>query len=604
MNDTKNLFLAIGLSILVLVGWQYFFAAPKLEKQRAEIAQQQSLPQRPGAESEAVAPAPQGAGPSTAPTSAPTAARTREDALAASPRVAIDTPSVEGSIALKGARIDDLRLKKYRETIDPKSPIITLLSPSGSPEPYYVELGYVPAAGAKTALPGADTLWTAQGDRLTPSTPLELTWDNGGGLVFHRKIAIDDDYMFTVNDTVENKGAAPVTLYPFSLVSRHGTPPTSGYSALHEGLIADVGNSGVQEYTYAKIEKETNGQKSWNGVGGWVGFTDKYWAAAVAPDQKTPFDGRLSGSGATPAQKSYQADVLGPARTIDPGQSGVETTHVFAGAKVTQLLDRYEQNPGIAHFDLLIDWGWFYFITRPMFRLIDFLYHVLGNFGLAILAVTVIVKLAFFPLANKSYLSMARMKALQPQMKELQERYKDDKVKQQQETMELYKREKVNPVAGCLPMAIQIPVFFSLYKVLFVTIEMRQAPFYGWIRDLSQPDPTNVFNLFGLIPFDPTQIPVFGHFLWLGIWPLIMGVSMWVQMKMNPEATDPVQRQMFAWMPVIFTFMMGSFPAGLVIYWTWNNTLSVLQQWFIMKRAGVKFELWDNLLKTFRRKPA
>lgn len=599
-NDTKNLFLAIALSVMVLVGWQYFVGAPKLTQQRAEVKEQQSLPPRPNGQ--AAAPAAPGGAPTAPGAAVPGATKSRAEALAASPRLPLETESLSGSIALKGARIDDLRLKKYHETVDLKSPTIELLSPSGSPQPFYAEIGFVPAAGEKPDLPGADTVWTADGAKLTATTPVTLTWDNGKGLVFKRRISVDNDYLFTVQDNVENKTDKPVTLYPFSLVSRHGKPETSGYSVLHEGLIGVVGDSGIQEYTYDAIVKETGGQKTFKGTGGWVGFTDKYWAATVAPEQSKPFDGRLSGGGAT--QKTYQADALGQAETIEPGKTGEAKTYVFAGAKVSQLLDRYQQTPGIAKFELLIDWGWFYFITKPMFKLIDWLYKLLGNFGLAILAVTVIVKLAFFPLANKSYMSMAKMKALQPQLKELQAKYPDDKVKQQQEQMELFKREKVNPVAGCLPMLIQIPVFFSLYKVLFVTIEMRQAPFYGWVKDLSQPDPTNVFNLFGLLPFDPTHVPVFGHFLWLGIWPLLMGVSMWVQMKMNPEATDPVQRQMFAWMPVIFTFMMGSFPAGLVIYWTWNNLLSVAQQGFIMKRAGVPFELWDNLAKTFKRKPA
>ncbi|MEI2735740.1 MAG: membrane protein insertase YidC [Rhodoblastus sp.] len=603
-NDTKNLFLAIALSVMVLVGWQYFVGAPKLTQQRADLKEQQALPPRPSSEAGApAAPQPGAAGAPTAPgAAAPGVARSRQEAIAASPRLSVETASLSGSIALKGARIDDLRLKKYHETVDPKSPTIELLSPSGAPHPFYAEIGFVPAAGEKVDLPGPDTLWIADGTKLTATTPVTLTFDNGKGLVFKRKLSVDDDYLFTVQDNVENKTDKPVTLYPFSLVSRHGKPETSGYSVLHEGLIGVVGDSGIQEWAYDKIEKETGGQKTFKGTGGWVGFTDKYWAATVAPDQSKPFDARLSGGGAT--QKTYQADALAQAQTIEPGKSGEAKTFVFAGAKVSELLDRYQASPGIAKFDLLIDWGWFYFITRPMFKLIDYLYKLIGNFGLAILAVTVIVKLAFLPLANKSYLSMAKMKALQPQLKELQAKYPDDKVKQQQEQMELFKREKVNPVAGCLPMLIQIPVFFSLYKVLFVTIEMRQAPFYGWVKDLSQPDPTNVFNLFGLIPFDPTHIPVFGSFLWLGVWPLLMGVSMWVQMKMNPEATDPVQRQMFAWMPVIFTFMMGSFPAGLVIYWTWNNLLSVAQQWWIMKRAGVPFDLWDNLSKTFRRKTA
>ena len=336
-------------------------------------------------------------------------------------------------------------------------------------------------------------------------------------------------------------------------------------------------------------------------TGGWLGFTDKYWASAVIPDQNQPFTGRFSETGAD--QKTYQTDVLDKkGRTIDPGTSTEVTTRVFAGAKEVTAIDNYQTGLGIKNFDLMIDWGWFYFITKPLFRLIDTIYKVVGNFGVAILIVTVIIKGAFFPLANRSYLSMAKMKAVQPQMAALKERYPDDKQKQQQELMELYKREKINPVAGCLPVVIQIPVFFALYKVIFITIEMRHAPFFGWIRDLSAPDPTNVFNLFGLLPYDPTHLPGFGHYLAIGVWPLLMGVSMFMQMKMNPEPPDPVQKQMFSWMPVIFTFMLGTFPAGLVIYWTWNNTLSVIQQSMIMRRAGVKIELWDNLRKLFSRK--
>lgn len=614
-KDTQNLLLAIGLSILVLVGWQYFIGAPQMERQREaqRLAQQQASAQqqdnaqrdsaqRPvdpatGAPRQLPAGAPNpngGAAPTT-----PQAFASRDEALKQSPRVPLDTKSLYGSIALKGARIDDVSLKNYRETVDPKSPNIVLLSPSGAPQPYYAEIGFVGASG-QSAMPGPDTVWQApEGAKLTAQQPLTLTWDNGQGVVFTRTIAVDDDYLFTVTDAVANKGGAPITLYPYSLVSRHGTPATSGYAVLHEGLIGIVGDSGIQEYSYDKIAKETGGRKSLDGTGGWLGFTDKYWGAVVAPDQTTPFKGTLSVAGTT--QKFYQADAFAEAKTVAPGATVDTKTYVFAGAKVNQLLERYETNPGLKKFDLMIDWGWFYFITRPMFRLIDTIYHLVGNFGIAILVVTVLVKLAFLPLANKSYLSMAKMKAMQPQIKKLQELYPDDKMKQQQEQMALFKREKINPVAGCLPIAIQIPVFFSLYKVLFVTIDLRQAPFIGWVHDLSQPDPTNIFTLFGLIPWDPTQLPMFGHFLHLGIWPLIMGCSMWLQMKMNPEPADPVQKTMFAWMPVIFTFTLGSFPVGLVIYWTWNNLLSVAQQGFIMKRAGVKFELWDNLAKTFSR---
>ena len=530
----------------------------------------------------------------------PASTLTREAAIAASPRVALDSRALFGSIDLKGARIDDVSLKAYRETPDPHSPNIVLLSPSQAPAPYYAELGFVSKPDQSLALPTPQTLWSADANKLTSEAPVTLTYDNGHGLVFHRRIAIDDHYMFTVTDSVENKSASPVTLYPYALVSRHGKPKTSGYSILHEGMVGVIGDSGVQEPTYDSILKEPDATKSLNGTGGWLGFTDKYWAAVVVPDQQVPFKGTFSARGT--GQKIYQADFLADPLTIAPGATAETTNRVFAGAKEVQTLDMYQNDFGVKKFELLIDWGWFYFITRPMFQLLDLISKFTGNFGIAILIVTVLIKLAFFPLANRSYLSMAKMKAVQPQMTALRERYADDKAKQQQELMELYKREKINPVAGCLPMLIQIPVFFSLYKVLFITIEMRQAPFFGWIKDLSQPDPTNIFTLFGLLPYDPTALPFIGHFLAIGIWPLIMGFSMFVQMKMNPEPPDPVQKQMFAWMPVIFTFMLGSFPSGLVIYWTWNNLLSVAQQTLIMHRAGVKIELWNNLTSTFRKK--
>ena len=600
-EDQKNLFLAMGLSLLVIVGWQYFYAGPKQEQARQIAAQTQpapttgpvaSTPQTPG-----VAGAPAGA-PNAA---APEAALTREAALASSPRIRIDTPALKGSIALKGGRIDDVALKGFRETVDPNSPNIELLSPANSPHPFYADTGFVGQPGASIALPKADTLWTADSDVLTTAKPVTLTHDNGQGLVFTRKISVDDQYMFTVTDGVRNAGAAEVSLFPYAIVYRRGKPQTSGYAVLHEGFVGIVGDSRVQEYTYDSIEKETKATHLMEGAGGWLGFTDKYWAAVVIPDQSRNFKGRFSST--SDGVKAYQSDALLDAVTVAPGASVETQTRVFAGAKETRTIDAYQKSLGIKNFDLMIDWGWFYFITKPLFWLIDYIFGIVGNFGVAILIVTVIVKGLFFPLANRSYLSMAKMKAVQPQMEAIKARYPEDKQKQQQEFMELYKREGINPIAGCLPIAVQIPVFFALYKVIFITIEMRQAPFFGWIRDLSSPDPTNLFNLFGLIPFDPTQIPFIGHFLVLGIWPLIMGVSMFIQMKMNPEPADPVQKQMFSWMPVIFTFMLGAFPAGLVIYWTWNNTLSVTQQYLIMRKAGVKVELWDNLRKLIS-KPA
>lgn len=603
--DTKNYYLALALSVLVVFGWNYFYARPQLE--RARQAQTQAantsngaVPNHPGAPGSLPpvsvnAPPQGGVMPETRETRL-----SRTEALAASPRIEIDTPSIQGSISLKGARLDDIKLKDYRETPDKNSANIVLLSPPGATAAYFAESGFVAAPGTDVTLPGADTLWTADGKLLTPQTPVTLSWDNGKGLVFKRKIAVDKDYMFTTTTSIQNEGAAPVTLSPYSLIVRQGQPKTAGYSMLHEGYVSVIGDAGVQEPKYKDIEKEPGQTKSMKGTGGWLGFTDTYWATAIVPDQTQSFDATFSAFG--DGEKTYQAASLGAPLTIAPSGTGETMSRLFAGAKVVSLLDHYKTDLGIEKFDLLIDWGWFYFITKPMFFLIDFIYRYVGNFGLAIIAVTFLVKLVFFPLANRSYLSMAKMKAAQPQLAALKERFPDDKVKQQSEMMAIYKREKINPVAGCLPMVIQIPVFFALYKVLFVTIEMRQAPFYLWIHDLSQPDPTNVFNLFGLLPFDPTALPMFGHFLAIGLLPLVMGFSMFLQMKMNPEPTDPVQKTMFTWMPVIFTFMLGTFPCGLVVYWTVNNTLTIIQQSLIMKRAGVKLELWDNVLGMFGRK--
>ena len=595
---TKNLLTAAGLSLLFIAAWDYFYAFPQLDKQRQTAVEQQktsNLPKlgapekRPAAAQNAVVEA-----------QPKITTKTRAQALAESPRIAIDTPSVSGTLALKGARLDDLSLKNYRETVDPKSPIIVLLSPEDAPQPYFAELGYLTSeTESPPVLPTTETVWTADKDALTPAQPVTLTYDNGQGLVFHRKISIDDKYLFTVEDSVDNKSDKPLTIYAFGRVSRIGRPPSSGYAALHEGFIGVIGEGGATEINYDKIEKEPHGAKMIKGVGGWLGFTDKYWGAVIAPDQNAAIEARFSSVGG--AVKTYQADLVSEPITVEPGKSSAATSHVFAGAKVVDTLDAYSKNPGIKRFDLLIDWGWFYFITRPMFRVIDSLFKILGNFGFAIFAVTVLVKLAFLPLANKSYKSIAKMKEIQPKIKELKEKYAGDKHKMNLEQMELFKREKVNPMGGCLPMLLQIPVFFSLYKVLVVTIEMRQAPFVGWIKDLSAPDPTNLFNLFGLLPIDPTQVPIMGPYLWLGIWPLLMGVSMWLQMKMNPEPTDEIQKIAFGWMPVMFTFTMGGFASGLVIYWTWNNILSISQQWIIMTRAGVKFELWDNLRNSFRR---
>ena len=615
MTDNRNTILAVILSGLVLIGWQYFYNVPSMEKRRAEEQLQSELtktapPAANTAAQSGAAPAPSANAPAI--TQAAAAAPVdRDAAIASAPRIKIDTPRLIGSISLKGARIDDLSLVQFRETVDPTSPAIVLFSPSGTASPYYAEFGWVGASGATAKLPDQNTVWQQEGTGdLAPNSPVTLKYDNGEGLTFHRTIAIDDRYLFTIKDDVTNVGTAPVTLYPFALISRHGTPKVSGYYILHEGLIGYLGDQGLQEYAYKKIDdaKAVN----FKVTDGWLGITDKYWASALLPDTNAQLQARFS-SNLVGTVRTYQTDYLLDPQTIAIGGTGSANARLFAGAKEASVVGLnfpvggfggYNKQLELNHFDLLIDWGWFYFITKPMFLALDFFYHLVGNFGVAILLVTVLVKLLFFPLANKSYASMAKMKAVQPQLALLKERYPDDKVKQQQEMMEIYKKEKINPIAGCLPVALQIPVFFSLYKVLFVTIEMRHAPFFGWIKDLSSPDPTNLFTLFGLFHYDPTHLPVIGHYLALGIWPMIMGVTMWFQMKLNPTPPDPTQQMIFAWMPLIFTFMLAGFPAGLVIYWAWNNTLSVLQQSFIMRRNGVKVELLDNLKATFAPKKA
>ncbi|MGB6752248.1 MAG: membrane protein insertase YidC [Xanthobacteraceae bacterium] len=620
MGEHKNTIIAIALSLVVMVGWQIFIAYPQMEKQRKQDAlkqqEQSQVPPgqaQPGQAQSGQQPQPGQPNANTATpqipgapsAAAPSQAASRESVIAATPRIAISTPRLGGSIDLKGGRVDDLTLTQYREAIEPDSPPIVLFSPSGAPDAYYAEIGWVPASGTTTAMPGPDTTWKQQGSgALGIDHPVTLTYDNGQGLTFTRTIAIDDHYLFTIRDNVANAGGSPVTLFPYALISRHGTPPVLGYYILHEGLIGVMGEHGEQTVTYKKMEESKS--QSWEATNVWLGFTDKYFAATLLPNTDARAHARFS-SGDADGTKTYQTDYLLDPVTVAAGASGSADARLFAGAKEVSVVGidfpfgpgGYNASLKLNHFDLLIDWGWFYFLTKPMFLALDYFFHVVGNFGIAILIVTVLVKILFFPLANKSYASMAKMKAVQPQMAMIKERYADDRVKQQQAMMELYKKEQINPIAGCLPIAIQIPVFFSLYKVLFITIEMRHAPFYGWIHDLSAQDPTNIFTLGGLIPFDPTIVPMVGSFLHLGFWPAIMGVTMWVQMKLNPAPPDPTQQMIFNWMPLIFTFMLAKFPAGLVIYWAWNNSLSVAQQSVIMHRNGAKIQLWDNLKGTF-----
>jgi YidC/Oxa1 family membrane protein insertase len=598
MENNRNFFITIALSVLILTLWQVFYMNPKIENEREaarvqqeRLAVEQQTPQTPAQVGDAPS-APAGAVPGAPAGMA--SAESRDAAVAASQRVKIDTPSLIGSINLTGARLDDVRLKRYHETVDDSSPMIELLNPQSLPNGYFAEIGFVGNADAGT-MPGADTVWSVEGNQtLTPTTPVTLVFTNDKGLTFRRTIAVDSDYMFTVSDTVTNGAAAAVSLSNYGRVTRFDKPTTPSIYVLHEGLIGVTGEEGLEEVSYSTLEddKQVKPGKSSNG---WLGITDKYWAVTLVPSEQQPFQPRYTYF--DDGRPRFQSDYLSDAMTVAPGASATVETLVFAGAKEVGKIQAYESDKKIRQFDLLIDWGWFYFITKPMFYLIDWLYKALGNFGLAILATTVVVKAIFFPLASKSYRSMAKMKMVQPKMLEIREKYADDKLKQQQAMMELYKTEKINPLAGCWPVLIQIPVFFALYKVLYVTIEMRHAPFFGWIKDLAAPDPTSLFNLFGLIPI---TLP---YMLMIGVWPLIMGVTMFLQMRMNPAPPDPTQQMIFTWMPVVFTFMMAGFPAGLVIYWAWNNLLSIIQQGVIMKREGAKIELWDNLIAMFRKKP-
>jgi YidC/Oxa1 family membrane protein insertase len=595
--DNRNMILAIVLSVVVLFGWQFFIAGPQLEQaqRRAQIEQQAQADQSLATPSaDGTTPAAQEGSQSFA---------SRDAAVAATTRVPVVTQSLTGSINLMGGRLDDLSLNKYHETVDPSSPKITLLTPAGVANAFFVEQGFVPAGGSSVKTPDNTSVWALDGANATLSatTPVTIRWDNGAGLAFRRTFTVDDNYLFSVTQSVENTTAGDVALFPYSRVARHDTPRTANFFILQEGPYGVLGAQNLVELTYQDLAKEV--QRDVESSGGWLGFTDKYWAAVIMPEPQAPISARFSY--ARPAATDiYQTSFVGKDPLVVPaGGSADSKSYVYAGAKVEAIIDSYEKQYGFDRLELLIDWGWFHFITKPMFYLIRLLNGLLGNFGLAILAVTVIVKAAFFPLANRSYASMAAMRRVQPEMKAIQERFKDDRAQQQQAMMELYKKEKINPLSGCWPILVQIPVFFALYKVLFVTIEMRHAPFFGWIHDLAAPDPTNIFTLFGLIPWDPVAVPVIGGLLHLGIWPLIMGVTMWVQMRLNPPPPDPTQAMIFNWMPVIFTFMLGSFPAGLVIYWAWNNLLSVAQQWFIMKRHGAEVNLFGNIAASFKRKP-
>ena len=523
----------------------------------------------------------------------------RAQALGTAARVPIQTATLKGSLSLQGARIDDLYLTDYKETLDRNSPPVELFRPQGMEHAYFAQFGWS-GPNVPGGVPGPNTVWSlTKGASLTPTTPVELTWDNGAGLRFTRVIAIDAQYVFTVTDTVANLSGQPITIAPYGRVERQGVPTDLGKQMiLHEGAIGAFGANGkftTEQVKYKDWAKKPRIENQ--STGGWLGITDKYWMAALIPDQKEAIEGRFAVRDPD-GLNVHEAAMLGATRTIQPGRQIEETQRLFAGAKRNEILAGYEKSLDLPRFVYAIDWGHLFFLTRPIFWVVEFFYGILGNFGLAILALTVVVKLIMFPLANKSYESLSKMRTLQPKMEEIKKKFKDDPQKQQQETMALYQREKINPLAGCLPILVQIPVFYALYKVLFVTIEMRHAPFFGWIRDLSARDPSTIWNLFGAIPWDPATLPLVGSLLngplHLGVLPIVYGLTMWLQQSMNPPAQDPMQRQIFAFLPFIFTFIMAPFAAGLLIYWAWNNILSIAQQYVIMHRFKA-----ENPIDTF-----
>ncbi|WJS84447.1 membrane protein insertase YidC [Paracoccus sp. TOH] len=622
-DNNRNLILAMVLSALVMLVWSIFFA-PEPAPPAQDGAQTTTQGTGQGTTGQGAAPgtgspaapgaAPQGAAPALAADAA-----TSADPSAKAGRVKIESPSLAGTISLAGGRIDDLELTGYHETLDPGSPFVRLLSPTAKPElqaqgspvapggdtqlavqkPYYAVYGWMPAAGTDPALvPGPATLWAIEsGSTLAPGQPVTLRWDNGAGQIFRRIYELDDKFLFTVTQSVENTGSAPFSAAPYGILARHGKPDTQNFFVLHEGIVGMTDGKLLEEKyknlpDLAALPGEGPAQLIEVQENGWIGFTDKYWMTTLAPAPGNPFTAVVKYA---PGADIYQAETRMPVQTVAPGATGTSASHLFAGAKVWEVINGYQENPGIDRFVDSIDWGWFYFLTKPIFRLLHWLHGMIGNMGWAIIALTFVLKLLVFPLARRSYISMAKMKELQPEMEAIKGRIGDDRMKYQKEVMELYKREKVNPAAGCLPVLLQIPIFFSLYKVIFVTIELRHAPWIGWIRDLSAPDPSSLWNLFGLLPWATPGQGSFLHSFTLPILAILLGISMWMQQKLNPAPADPAQKMIFAWMPWIFMFMLGGFASGLVLYWITNNTITILQQYTIMSMHGHRPDLFGNI---------
>ncbi len=561
--ENRNVIIAVILSTAILIGWSMYFENPdEAQRKRLEIqgkTETQTNIQKPET-------------PQTTKAN-PTKAISRGEALKEGDRVSIENSNLAGSISLRGAIIDDIVLKNYRETLDKNSKPIVVLSPKKSDEGYFVESGWA-TTKSDIKVPDNNSIWQIKdGKKLTPTTPVTLEWNNREGIIFTKKIEVDNKYLFKITETIRNEKNKTIELFHYSQITKNTKPTTENFYILHEGLIGVV-DKNLKEETYSTIEKE---KKTYAGKSGWFGITDKYWMSAIIPESGKSFKGEYSFA------NSYKANFIISEPTIaNPQKSTSATLKIFIGAKEVYPIDNYTEIEKIDRFDLSIDWGWFYFITKPLFFVIDYIFKIVGNFGLAIIILTLIVRILFFPLNNYSFKSMAKMKVLQPETLRIKELYKDDVKRTQQEMMALYKREKVNPLSGCLPILIQIPIFFAVYKMLFVTLEMRHAPFFGWIKDLSAADPTTIFNLFGLIPWNPPS------FLMIGVWPILMGITMYFQMKLNPTPPDPIQAKIFAFFPLIMTVMLATFPSGLVVYWTVSNVLTMAQQYYIMKKTTVK----------------
>ena len=602
-DQNKNLILATALSFIVILVWFVMFPPPE--------------PQPPAPETEMVVDESTGVPAAAVPSSAtpagleaaPSADELRETALADAPRVRIETPRLSGSISLTGGRIDDLSFNDYHITRDEESPIVTMLSPVGSPGAYYALYGWAPGSGLEGGdVPGANTEWTvASGDTLSPGNPVVLSWSNDKGLTFQRELAIDDEYMFTVTQTVENASGGTVNLAPYGILARHGEPSDmKNFFILHEGVVrmadGELQETDYDDMTDFEVNPRWAGPADVLGVTnkGWIGFTDHYWMSTLIPADASGTD---LVSRYDPRNDIYQTTTMAETRAVADGDTAVLTTRLFAGPKKWETIQTYQNEQGVEKFIDSIDWGWFFFLTKPIFWLLHELNKLIGNMGWSIIGLTLIIKAILFPLAYKSYVSMAKMKELQPEMEKLKENAGDDRQKLQQGMMELYKKNKVNPASGCLPILLQIPIFFSLYKVIFVTIDLRHAPWFGPFQDLSAPDPTSIVNFFGLLPWGSPTPGSIAAMILIGILPLLLGISMWMQQKLNPAPTDPTQQMIFAWMPWVFMFMLGGFASGLVVYWIANNTITFTQQYLIMRSQGYKPDVFGNIKSSFKRKP-